>query len=107
VETTLPRIFPFYKADSWLNKGRNGFDARSFLLKLGLSNKLIVPIQEPGKASVPFKRWITKEGLNKKGTLSLVMRIYDQSNGGTKLYEGTHEVGVNHGQYFAIIQVPS
>ncbi len=107
LETMLSRIFPFYKADSWLNMGRNDFDARYSLLKPGLSNKLIVPIQEPGKTSVPFKGWITKEGIAKEDKVNLVLKIYDQSNGGTKLYEATHEVEVTHGQYFAIIQVPS
>jgi hypothetical protein len=107
MEMMLSRIFPFYKADSWLNMGRNGLDARNSLLKPGLSNKLIVPVQDPGKTSVPFKGWITKEGIAKEGTVSLVLKIYDQSNGGTKLYEATHEVEVTHGQYFAMIQVPS
>ena len=107
VETMLSRIFQFYKADPWLDKGRNGLDARYSLLKPGLSNKLIVPVQEPGKTSVPFKGWITKEGVAKEGTISLVLKIYDQANGGTKLYEATHEVEVTHGQYYAMIQVPS
>ena len=107
VETMLSRIFQFYKADPWLDKGRNGLDARYSLLKPGLSNKLIVPVQEPGKTSVPFKGWITKEGVAKEGTISLVLKIYDQANGGTKLYEGIHEVEVTRGQYFALIQVPS
>jgi hypothetical protein len=105
--TTLSRIFPFYKVDSWLNRRPNSFDARYALLKPGLSNKLIVPAQEPGMTSVWFKGWITKEGIAKEGTVSLVLKIYDLSNGGTKLYEATHEVEVTHGQYFAIIQVPS
>jgi hypothetical protein len=72
-----------------------------------LSNNLIVPAQKTGMTSVWFKGWITKEGIAKEGTVSLVLKIYDQSNGGTTLYEATHEVEVTHGQYFAIIQVPS
>jgi hypothetical protein len=107
MEMMLSRIFPFYKADSWLNTRRNDFDARSFLMKLGLSDKLIVPTQEPGKTSVSFKGWVPKEGVAKEGTVSLVLKIYDQASAGTKLYEGTHDVEVTQGQYFANIQVPS
>jgi hypothetical protein len=112
METMLSRIFPFYRRDSWLSTGRKDFDARYSFLKAGLSNKIIVPTQEQGKTSVPFKGWITKEGIAKEGiakegTVSLVLKIYDQSNGGTKLYEAIHEVEVTHGQYFAFVQVPS
>jgi len=112
VETILSRIFPFYRRDSWLNVSRNDLDARHSLLKPGSPGKLIIPTQEPDKTSVPFKGWITK-GDNvdwwrvHQGKVSLILKIYDQSNGGTKLYEGTHEVEVTYGQYFAIIQVPS
>jgi len=106
LETMLSRIFPLYNVDSWLNGGRNGLDARYSLLNPGLSNKLILPTQEQGKTSVPFKG-LTKEGVAKEGTVSLVLRIYDQANGGTKLYEATHEVEVTNGQYFAVIQVPT
>jgi hypothetical protein len=103
----LSRIFPFYKVDSWINKDRKGIDLRSFLLKSGLSNKLIAPVQEPGKTSVPFKGFITKEGVAREGKVKLVLRIYDQADGGTKLYEGIHEASVIHSQYFAEIQIPS
>jgi hypothetical protein len=106
-EAMLSRIFPFYKADSWLSTGRNGFDARSFLSKPGLSGKLIVPAQEQGMTSVPFKGFITREGIAREGKVNLVLKIYDQPNGGTKLYEGIHEAEVRLGQYFAMIQVPS
>jgi hypothetical protein len=107
METTLSRIFPIYKAHSWLNRGRNGLDAQYFFLKPGFSNKLIIPAQEEGKTNVPFKGWITREGIAREGKVNLVLKIYDQSNGGAKLYEAVHEVEVTHGQYFAIIQIPS
>lgn len=107
METTMYRIFPFYQAHSWLNSGRNGLDAQYSFLKPRFSNNLIVPAQEEGKTNVPFKGWITREGLAREGNLNLVLKIYDQSNDGTKLYEAIHEVEVTHGQYFAIIQVPS
>jgi hypothetical protein len=106
LETMLSRSFPLYNVDSWLNGGRNGLDARYSLLNPGLSNKLILPTQEQGKTSVPFKG-LTKEGMAREGTVSLVLRIYDQTNGGAKLYEATHEVEVTKGQYFAMIQVPT
>jgi hypothetical protein len=106
LETMLSRIFPLYNVDSLLNGGRNGLGVRYSLLNPGLSNKLILPTQEQGKTSVPFKG-LTKEGMAKEGTVSLVLRIYDQANGGTKLYEATHEVEVTMGQYFAVIQVPT
>jgi hypothetical protein len=35
LETTLSRIFPFYEADSQLNRGRNSLDARYSLLTPG------------------------------------------------------------------------
>jgi hypothetical protein len=63
--------------------------------------------QAQDMTSVPFKGWITKEGIAKEGKVNLVLKIYDQANGGTKLYEGVHEAEVTHGQYFAIVQVPS
>jgi hypothetical protein len=103
----LSRIFPFYKVDSWINKDRKGIDLRSFLLKSGLSDKLIAPVQEPGKTSVTFKGFITREGVAREGNVKLVLRIYDQADGGTKLYEGIHEAKVIHSQYFAQIQIPS
>jgi len=57
--------------------------------------------------SLPFKGLITREGVTREGKVNLVLKIYDQSHGGTKLYEGVHEVEVTQGQYFALIQVPS
>jgi len=102
----LSRIFPFYSADSWLNTGRNGVDWRSFLLKSGLSNKFIAPVDEAGKTSVSFKGFITRKGVAREGKVNLDLRIYDQADGGTKLYEGIHEVRVIHGQYYADIQIP-
>jgi hypothetical protein len=104
---TLSQIFPFYKLDSLITKGRNGVDLRSFLLKSGLSDKFIAPVQEPGKTSVTFKGFITKEGVAREGKVDLVLRIYDQADGGTKLYEGIHEAMVIHSVYFAQIQIPS
>jgi hypothetical protein len=106
VETMLSRTFPFYRADSWLNTGRSGVDLRSFLLKSGLSNKFIAPVDEHGKTSVMFKGFITRKGVAREGKVNLDLRIYDQADGGTKLYEGIHEVRVIHGQYFADIQIP-
>jgi hypothetical protein len=105
--TMLSRIFPFYKEDSWLNMWRNAPDPRYSFLMPGLSNKSIVPTRESSNTIVPFKGWITREGVAKDGMVSLVLKIYDQCDGGKKLYEATHKVGVTHGQYFAIIQVPS
>jgi hypothetical protein len=81
------------------------FASRGYV-KSGSSSKPIAPAQEKN-ISVPFKGLITQEGIPKEGKVNLVLKIYDQSNGGTKLYEGIHEVEVTQGQYFALIQVPS
>jgi hypothetical protein len=82
------------------------FASRQYM-KPGSSNKPIVLAQERNMISVPFKGLISREGIAKEGKAPLVLKIYDQSHGGTKLYEGIHEVAVTQGQYFALIQVPS
>jgi hypothetical protein len=61
-----------------------------------------VTAQESRMTSIPFKGVF-----NNDGRAELIVRVYDQANDGTKLFETTQAVNVSNGMYVAFIQVPS
>jgi hypothetical protein len=61
-----------------------------------------VTAQELQTTSVPFKGTMAKDG-----EVELVLRLYDQAKGGTKLFEEPTLVDVSQGMYVVFAEVPS
>jgi hypothetical protein len=72
------------------------------LLTIGIPDTPPVAVQDSQTTGVPFKGLMAEDG-----NVELILRLYDQAHGGTRLFEEIREAEVRQGVYALDVEVPS